>query len=278
MSDLTVAILGAGTMGRAIGERILQAGVVAAANLAGTEKNEARAKALAASSPFPIVSDNVGVARRSEVLIVCTKPDGVRPLLHELALDGALAHHPLIISIAAGMRIESIEAAAGETARVIRAMPNTPALIGEGMTVLAPGAHATAADLDRATALFEALGRVIRLDEKHMDAVTGLSGSGPAFVYVIIEALAEGGVMMGLPRGVATELAAQTVKGAARMVLETGRHPASLKDDVTTPAGCTVSALLAMEDGRLRSVLARGVQTAAAAAAGLGEPVDSGSR
>ncbi len=278
MGDLRVAILGAGTMGRAIGERILQAGVVDAPNLVGTEKSEARAKALSATAPFPIVSDNLGVAGRSDVLIVCTKPNGVRPLLHELAVEGALAHHPLIISIAAGMRIESIESAAGDTARVIRAMPNTPALIGEGMTVLAPGAHADEDDLKRATTIFEALGRVIRLDEHHMDAVTGLSGSGPAFVYVIIEALAEGGVMMGLPRHVATELAAQTVKGAARMVLETGRHPASLKDDVTTPAGCTVSALLAMEDGRLRSVLARGVQTAARSAAGLGEPVDSQSR
>ncbi len=155
-------------------------------------------------------------------------------------------------------------------ARIGRAIPNTPCQIGEGMTVVAPGARATEDDLDAALMIFRPLGRALRLDEEHMDTVTGLSGSGPAFVYVIIEALSEGGVMMGLPRSVATELAAQTVKGAARMVLDTGRHPAALKDDVTTPAGCTISALLMLEDGRLRSVLARGVQEAARSAAGLG--------
>jgi len=142
------------------------------------------------------------------------------------------------------------------------------------MVVLSAGKHATEEDLAAAEAIFEPLARVLRLDEEHMDAVTGLSGSGPAFIYVIIGALAEGGVMTGLPRKVATELAAQTVKGAARMVLDTGRHPASLKDDVTTPAGCTVSALLSLEDGRLRSVLARGVQEAARSATGLGDASD----
>jgi pyrroline-5-carboxylate reductase len=150
-------------------------------------------------------------------------------------------------------------------------MPNTPCRIGEGMSVVSGGAHALEADLLVAEAVLRPLGRVLRLDEEHMDAVTGLSASGPAFVYVIIEALAEGGVMVGLPRDVATELAAQTVQGAARMVLETGRHPAALKDDVTTPAGCTISALLALEDGKLRSVLARGVQEAARSASMLGK-------
>jgi pyrroline-5-carboxylate reductase len=138
------------------------------------------------------------------------------------------------------------------------------------MTVVSGGAHAGTQDLERAVRLFEPLGRVLTLEEEYMDAVTGLSASGPAFVYVIIEALADGGVMVGLPRKVATELAAQAVNGAARMVLETGRHPAELKDEVTTPAGCTISALLALEDGKLRSVLARGVQNAAQAAADLG--------
>jgi len=170
-----------------------------------------------------------------------------------------------------------IEAAAREgeedhAVRVVRAMPNTPCRIGEGMTVVSAGAHARPEDVALAEQIFRPLGRVIALDPEHMDTVTGLSASGPAFVYVIIEALAEGGVMMGLPRRVATELAAQTVQGAARMVLETGRHPAELKDDVTTPAGCTISALLLLEDGKLRSVLARGVQEAARSAARLARP------
>ena len=138
------------------------------------------------------------------------------------------------------------------------------------MTVISAGSHADEEELESAERIVRPLGRVLRLDEEHMDAVTGLSASGPAFIYVIIEALAEGGVMVGLPRKVATELAAQCVQGAARMVLEIGRHPADLKDEVTTPAGCTISALLALEDGKLRSVLARGVQEAARAAGELG--------
>ena len=142
------------------------------------------------------------------------------------------------------------------------------------MTVICTGTHADEEELESAERIFRSLGRVLRLDEEHMDAVTGLSASGPAFVYVIIEALSEGGVMMGLPRKVATELAAQAVSGAAQMVLKTDRHPAELKDEVTTPAGCTISALLALEDGRLRSVLARGVQAATESARELGPPSD----
>ena len=192
-------------------------------------------------------------------------------IVDNLADSGALDHDPLLISICAGVDVASLEEACGGKARVVRAMPNTPCRIGEGMSVVSGGSRATDDDLEVSLLIFRTLGRALVLDEEHLNTVTGLSGSGPAFVYVIIEALAEGGVMMGLPRQVATELAAQTVQGAARMVLETGRHPAALKDEVTTPAGCTISALLALEDGRLRSVLARGVQEAARSAARLGD-------
>lgn len=274
LKDKKVAILGTGTMGRAIAQGMLSAGVVDVAHILGTVRTAREATEVATQVPFPVSTDSAAAALAADLLLVCTKPKHVGALLEDLAAKGALAHRPLIVSIAAGVRIATIEAAAGPSARVVRAMPNTPCLIGEGMIVLSPGSHADEEDLDLADSAFRPLGRVLRLDEEHMDSVTGLSGSGPAFVYVIIEALAEGGVMAGLPRRVATELAAQTVKGAARMVLETGRHPAALKDDVTTPAGCTVSALLMMEDGRLRSVLARGVQEAARSAAGLGGPVD----
>ncbi len=276
LKDKRVAILGTGTMGRAIAQGMLSAGVVDAAHILGTVRTEREARDVSGLVPFPVSTDSGAAARGADLLLVCTKPKHVAPLLEQVSAGGGLAHSPLIVCIAAGVRIATIEAAAGDKARVVRAMPNTPCLIGEGMVVLSPGTHAGEPELDLADAAFRPLGRVLRLDEEHMDSVTGLSGSGPAFVYVIIEALAEGGVMAGLPRRVATELAAQTVKGAARMVLETGRHPAALKDDVTTPAGCTVSALLMMEDGRLRSVLARGVQEAARSAAGLGGPVDSG--
>lgn len=270
-----VAILGTGTMGSAISGRLIASGAVESEQFRGTIGHASKTAAIALAVGFPIGTDNAEACRGADVILVCTKPRGVAEALGQARDAGALSHGPLVISVAAGVATPEIQGAAGAQPRVIRAMPNTPSLIGEGMTVLSPGASAGDEDLAIARTIFESLGRVQILDEEHMDAVTGLSGSGPAFVYVIIEALAEGGVMTGLPRAVATELAAQTVKGAARMVLETGRHPAALKDDVTTPAGCTVSALLALEDGRLRSVLARGVQEAARSAAGLGAPKKS---
>ena len=270
LNDRRIAVLGVGTMGRALAQGLLDAGAVRPDALRGTVRHEERAARLAEELGFAVGTSNAKAARASDVLLLCVKPGGARRVVEQLAQEGALDHDPLLISIAAGISTADLEAAAGRAQRVVRAMPNTPCHIRQGMSVLSPGAHARPADTSTATAILEPLGRVLALDEEHMDAVTGLSASGPAFVYVIIEALAEGGVMVGLPRHVATELAAQAVQGAARMVLETGKHPAALKDEVTTPAGCTISALLALEDGKLRSVLARGVQEAARCAAGLG--------
>ena len=265
-----VAILGTGTMGRALGMGLVNSGTLDAGSIRGTVKHPAEAESVRGMVEFEVGTDNEGAVQGADVILLCTKPRHAAGVLENLADRGALDHDPLVISICAGVSTAALQTAASGKARIVRAMPNTPCQIGEGMTVVAPGARATEDDLDAALMIFRPLGRALRLDEEHMDTVTGLSGSGPAFVYVIIEALSEGGVMMGLPRSVATELAAQTVKGAARMVLDTGRHPAALKDDVTTPAGCTISALLMLEDGRLRSVLARGVQEAARSAAGLG--------
>lgn len=276
MSIERVAIVGTGTMGRALGRGLIQAGVLSADRVQGTVKHPASAETAAEQVPFAVGTDNAAAVQGADVVLLCTKPRHTTAVLEELQAAGALTHSPLVISIAAGVSTTDLQASGGADLRVIRAMPNTPCLIGQGMVVLSGGARASSEDLDRAETIFSPLARVLRLDEEHMDSVTGLSGSGPAFVYVIIEALAEGGVMTGLPRKVATQLAAQTVAGAARMVLDTGRHPASLKDDVTTPAGCTISALLALEDGRLRSVLARGVQEAARSAAGLGASTGEG--
>lgn len=271
MSEIqTVAIIGVGTMGRAIARRMMEAGVVASSQIRGTVKHEWEVDAVAAELGIEVGTDNVAAAKDADLVLVCTKPQGVAVVMAEMAQGGAFADDPLVICIAAGVRTETIEAAAATRVRVVRCMPNTPCLIGEGMIAICRGNHATRDDLGVAETVLSPLGRVARVDEEHMDAVTGLSGSGPAFVYVIIEALSEGGVMIGLPRKTAVEMAAQTVRGAAGMVLQTGRHPASLKDDVTTPAGCTISALLLLEDGRLRSVLARGVQEAARAAGDLG--------
>jgi pyrroline-5-carboxylate reductase len=174
-----------------------------------------------------------------------------------------------VISIAAGVTLSQLAGWLPRSA-VIRAMPNTPCLINEGMTVVARGPGVSDAAVAVAVRLFETVGRCVEVEDKLMDAVTSLGASGPAFVYVMIEAMADGGVMMGLPRSLALEIAAQVFQGAARMVLQTSRHPAALKDQVTTPAGCTIAGILTMEDGRIRSVLARTIQEAARVAGELG--------
>ena len=264
-----IAVVGFGTMGQALVSALLKDEVVQAENVVATVGHGEGAERLSEATGVRVGTDNVEAVRGADLVLLCVKSKVARRVLAELKAAGALDHGPLLVSIAAGVSTGEMEDLAGEELVVVRAMPNTPCLVGAGMSVLSAGRNAGAAELDVAEALLTPLGRVLRLDEEHMDAVTGLSASGPAFVYVIIEALSEGGVMVGLPRKVATELAAQTVMGAARMVQETGRHPAALKDDVTTPGGCTISALLALEDGKLRSVLARGVQEATRAASEL---------
>ena len=264
-----IAVIGYGTMGQALVGALLSDGAVAATDLTATVGHQESAERLDAEHEFKVGTDNAATVAAADLVLLCVKPGVLRRVLADLREAGALDHGPLLVSIAAGVSTGELEQLAGGELAVVRAMPNTPCLVGAGMSVLAAGSRADSTHLDVAEALLSPLGSVLCLDEEHMNAVTGLSASGPAFVYLIIEALSEGGVMVGLPRKVAVELAAQTVLGAARMVQETGRHPAALKDDVTTPAGCTISALLYLEDGRLRSVLARGVQEAARAASQL---------
>jgi pyrroline-5-carboxylate reductase len=184
-------------------------------------------------------------------------------------LGTAVTPKKLIITTVASVPTSFVESTLGDGIPVIRTMPNTPCLIRRGMVAIAPGRHVKKADLDIAEAIFGALGRTVVLDEKHMNAVTGLSGSGPAFMYIIVEALAEGGVKVGLPRDVATLLAAQTMMGAGSMVLETGEHPSLLKDAVTTPAGCTIDGILELEEGGLRVTLIKTVVKATQRAAEL---------
>jgi pyrroline-5-carboxylate reductase len=176
----------------------------------------------------------------------------------------------LLISILAGVSTDRIESLLGTENPVVRAMPNTPAVVGEGMTVVCAGSSASKTHLDRAERIFEGVGKCLPVDEVHFNAVTALSGSGPGYQFLIMEALADAGVRVGLPRQLALTLVAQTALGAARMVLDSGRHPAALRDDVTTPAGCTIAGLLMLEDGRIRSVLARAVEEATKIAAHLG--------
>jgi pyrroline-5-carboxylate reductase len=184
--------------------------------------------------------------------------------------SAGLRRDTLLISIMAGVGTDRLESLLGTENPVVRAMPNTPAVVGEGMSVICRGRYASKTDLLRAQAIFEAVGRCEQVDEIHFNAVTALSGSGPGYQFLIMEALADAGVRVGLPRKLALTLVAQTALGSARMVLTTGRHPAALRDDVTTPAGCTIAGLLMLEDGRIRSVLARAVEEATKTSAHLG--------
>jgi len=265
-----LAIIGFGTMGQAICGGLVEAAGRPPAEIVACDKGRglrSRAEAMGvawAASPAE-------AARQAEAVLLCVKPKDLGHVLDALRESGALDHDPLVISIAAGIDLAFLESRTKASTPVVRAMPNTPCSIRMGTTVLAQGTHATEDHLAVARACFEPLGAVLELEEHHFDAVTGLSASGPAFIFVILESLAEGGVQCGLPRAVAVELAARMTLGAASMVLQTGRHPAALKDEVTTPAGCTIAGLLALEDGRIRSVLARGIERAAQVAGGLGK-------
>ncbi len=215
-----------------------------------------------------VASTALEVADAADVVLVCVKPADCLPVMAALA-QGKSA--PLFISIAAGIKLEALERAAGPHHRVVRVMPNTPALVGTGASAYAPGQHATAKDAALTEKLLGAVGAVYRVEEKHLDAVTGLSGSGPAYVYTVIEALADGGVLAGLPRETALALATQTVLGAAEMVRATGLHPAVLRDQVTSPGGTTIAALAVLEKQGLRSALIEAVRTATARSVELGK-------
>ncbi|KAA3605113.1 MAG: pyrroline-5-carboxylate reductase [Planctomycetota bacterium] len=262
-----VAIIGAGIMGRTLLRGLLQGGGWDPGRiLVGTRRPET-AEEITSQFGVRASHDSRSLVGEADFVVLCLKPKNIARIVE--ALSPHLAPSACFLSVAAGVTLADIAAAADPNRALIRAMPNTPCQVGAGMTVLSPGEFASTSQIEAAQQIFALLGRVLVLEEEHMNAVTGLSASGPAFLYLVIESLTDGGVMSGLPRKVAMELAAQTVMGAAQMVLETGKHPAALKDAVTTPAGCTISALLRLEDGRLRSVLARGVQEAATSAAGL---------
>lgn len=266
---MKLGVIGCGKMGTALVQGAVGAGVVAPGEITGCDPVEAARAAFSKATGATIVADAGAVAAASDVLLLATKPQDIASAIREAA--GAAGGAPkLVISIAAGVTLAALEAAAPENFRVIRAMPNTPALVGKGAAAFCRGTRATAGDSETATALLGAVGVVAEVPEKLMDAVTGLSGSGPAYVYLIIEALADGGVKNGLARADAIRLAAQTVLGAAAMVLETGEHPAVLKDAVTSPGGTTIAGLAEMEEGGVRAALIGAVTAATRRAAELG--------
>jgi pyrroline-5-carboxylate reductase len=257
LSDKKLAVLGAGKLGGILLRAYLKQGLFAPERVTATVRHEEKAASLTKDLGVSVTTDNRKAVREADIVILGVKPQVVGDVLKEIAAE--LDEHTLIISVAASVPTSYIEQRAGKKTPVVRAMPNMCSTVGCGMTGICRGAHASAEHLEMAKALFNAVGRTVIVDEKNMDAVTGLSASGPAFAYIILESFAEAGVKVGLPRDVSTLLAAQTMKGAASVVLETGDHPALLKDAVTTPAGCTIDGIMELEEGKLRVTLIKAV-------------------
>lgn len=252
-----VAIVGAGKMGSILLQSFLRDGLLKASETWVTVAHAERARILKDKLKVHAGTDNREAVRGSDIVFLCVKPQVVADVVREIRAD--VTRDQLLISVAASVPTDMIERGLEKEVAVVRAMPNTPCVLGAGMTALCKGQFAQKQHLEMATKFFSAVGRTVVVDEKHMDAVTGLSASGPAYIYIILESLAEAGVKVGLPRDIATLLAAQTTMGAARVVLETGDHPALLKDAVTTPAGCTIDGILELEEGKLRVTLIKAV-------------------
>ena len=260
LSDKRLAVLGAGKIGGILLRAFLEQKLVQPKRVHATVRHLEKARTLAKQLGIEASSDNRAAVRDADIILLAVKPQAVREVCEGIKPE--IKAGKLIVSVVASVSTQHIEKYLGMDLPVIRAMPNTPCAIGAGMTGLAKGIHAGKDHLEIAQAMFQAVGRVVEVDEKQIDAVTGLSASGTAFIYIILESLAEGGVKVGLPRDVSTLLAAQTMMGASRMVLDSGDHPALLKDAVTTPAGSTMDGILELEDGKLRVTLIKAVMKA----------------
>ena len=257
MDRKKVALLGLGKIGGILLRALLKKEVLRPDDTVATVGHPERARKLSQELGIPVTTDNRKAVEQADLVLLCVKPQIVGVVAQEIRPE--MTSSKLLISVAASVPTHYIEGIVGSGVPVVRAMPNTPCIIDCGMTGICKGKFADQSHLESALSLFDAVGLTVSVDEKQMDAVTGLSASGPAFIFIILESLAEAGVKVGLPRDVATLLAAQTVQGAARMTLETGSHPALLKDAVTTPAGCTIDGILELEEGKLRVTLIKAV-------------------
>jgi pyrroline-5-carboxylate reductase len=260
ISRMRIGFLGAGKMAAALARGWIASGLATVEDILASDPVPAARDSFASGLRLRTTTDNLEVVRSSDVLVLAVKPQSMASLLQEVRPEITASH--LIVSIAAGITLHHLAEGLGPGRRLVRVMPNTPCLVGASASGYTPGEAATREDIDRVDRLLNAIGRAFRVPEHLLDAVTGLSGSGPAFVYLIIEALSDGGVRVGLPRDVATALAAQTVLGSAKMVLETGLHPGVLKDMVTSPAGTTIAGLHSLERGGVRGALMDAVEAA----------------
>jgi len=264
-----IAIIGGGKMGEVLAAGITAGKLVPAGDVSVTDVVQDRLTYLKDKYRVQVSGDNEKTARGADIVILAVKPQMMAEVLAPLAK--VIDKTKLMISIAAGIPIGFIEGYLKKGTRIVRVMPNTPALIGEGAAALAPGGSATDEDLAVARSIFDSVGITVIVKEDLMDAVTGLSGSGPAYVFIIIDALSDGGVLMGIPRDVSTKLAAKTVLGAARLCLETGKHPGELRDMVTSPGGTTIAGIDALENGGLRAALINAVEAATLRSKELGK-------
>ncbi len=260
MKPKKICIIGLGKMGEAIATGLMDSELGHAYSITGTTRTQASADEAKATLQIECGTDNTSAMKNADLILIAVKPHQAETILKEN--QSILKKEQVIISICAAVTTEQLSTWAGAKPAIIRAMPNTPCLIKSGVTALCRGPRCSDAQLAEAEKIFGELGLVTVLEESLFDGVTGLSGCGPAFMYLIIEALSEAGVKVGISRKQATLLAAQTMLGAAKMVLDRGEHPASLKDEVTTPAGCTIDGLMALEEGKLRVTLIKGVLAA----------------
>lgn len=269
MLNKKIAFLGTGNMAEALIKGLLRSGMAKPEEIIASFRRSERMEEFKKGYPVTTTTDNVQATQDADVVVLAVKPQAMGKLLLQIA--PAVDRSKLIVSVAAGVPIAAIERKLGAGARIVRSMPNTPSLVGTGACAIAPGEHATSEDLDTASAIFQSVGITTVVEENLLDAVTGLSGSGPAYVFLMIEALSDAGVKVGLPRYTALKLAAQTVLGSAKLLIETGQHPGHLKDQVTSPGGTAIAGLHTLEAGGLRTTLINAVEAATKRARELGE-------
>ena len=269
MLEQTIGFIGAGQMATALGQGFVRAGLTEGSRLLAADPVADATARFAEATGASVAPSNVDLVNKADVVFLAVKPQQMAAVLEEIR--SAVTAKTLVVSIAAGVPIAKMTAALGDQTRLVRVMPNTPCLVGRGACGFCLGAAATESDATLVKDLLSAVGIAFQVPEKLMDTVTGLSGSGPAYVYTIIEALSDGGVRMGLPRNISTALAAQTVAGAAEMVLATGEHTGTLKDRVTSPGGTTIAGIQVLEEGGLRAALMAAVEAATERSIELGE-------
>ncbi|HUI30795.1 MAG TPA: pyrroline-5-carboxylate reductase [Candidatus Acidoferrales bacterium] len=260
LTNKTIGIIGAGHIGAAVIGGLIKAKLTSPKNIIASRRSEDNLAELAKIFGIHTTTDNKKVAKSSDIIVLAIKPMNSRDVLNEI--KELITPSQVIISVMAGIRTSFINSILGVECPVIRTMPNTPVLVDSGATAISKGKFAGEEHLKIAHAIFKSIGTVEVVPENLLDAVTGLSGSGPAYIYMVIEAMTDGGVKMGIPRQIAFKLAAQTVFGAAKLVIETGKHPAILKDEVTTPGGTAIAAVHELETHGLRTMLINAVSTA----------------